>query len=1087
MLRPGTEPPIVKPFLFVVAALFTLLTASPRLGRAADAAGEAADPENRSLFGVAGGLFDEKKFSTAAENYRAFLRRFPEDLRAPDAQMMLAESLYQQALLEAGGADAKPEKGFGEVAKEFEAALRRIPKGDLLAESAAFRLGEIQMNLKRYPEAIQSFGRLKTDYPGGILRGEASILEAQALLAQARAPEAAQRLKALVRDQAVYEGEPRLSLTYGKALFDVGDSSGAVVYLDKLTSPIAYLYEGLSLMRLGRPLVAVDKLRHLPRADPDGPYVELSQYLAAESFFVAKDYLAAIQAYGDFVRTYPRSPYRPGALYKIGLCQFERGDYLSARGSFQSVQQLAAKNEFAELSDYMIGESYLKEERYKEAAFAYADVASSYSDALAGNAQFKLGWTLYKQGDVRGAEAALRAMLAQRPSHPLSPAGAALLGNVLARAERYGDAVMAYQQSLDLLGASALPEEEKIDLREASFALLDRASLLGKDYGRLVSGHQYVLKSLKPTANRWRAATLLYTAEGYFRQGLFDEAAAVYRQVLASFPAAPESAFAQDGLAWCLFKKGRYAQDELERRKLEDYKRRSAVAPTETVLVEGLLPEALFVGNEFEQATTKFNQKKYMEALDGYETFEKTHNGHPLASEAALQSGWCYYRLEYYGQAIKKWEATEQTYPGSPAAAKAAWSTADTYFRAGQYDKAVATYQRILQTYTQDPALNYARLRIAQSYYNGRDIAKAIAAFEDLLGQAPSSPEASSVLDFLTQLLYRPESKADAAAALKRIAQTHPGTSLAAQALFRLARSSFEAGDYASASDQLEQLTANLPVGQEFADAQYYLAESYYNLKRYREAALAYDRFTANYPGDERFVGALFHLGASRFQLKDFEDAAKAFSTIQKDHPKTTYAPVALYNSALSYRKLGKWEEAAQALKTYMKEYPDASKNTEPADELTAVYEEQRQFGKAIDEILKQRDALPRDDTKRLDLSYRLAEDYAASGDESKAVAEYQSLARAAAARDPRRLAALAKLGEHYEQRELWNEALGVYQDLAKNAAQPEWAQAARTKAQVIGDKIASSGVKVSTAAPAAPQRRPKARKKGAAAEQTDP
>ena len=63
---------------------------------------------------------------------------------------------------------------------------------------------------------------------------------------------------------------------------------------------------------------------------------------------------------------------------------------------------------------------------------------------------------------------------------------------------------------------------------------------------------------------------MLYIAEGYFRQRLYDEAQGIYQEVLKSFPANPDSAYAVDGIAWCLFKKGDYAGAEEFRQKLEN-------------------------------------------------------------------------------------------------------------------------------------------------------------------------------------------------------------------------------------------------------------------------------------------------------------------------------------------------------------------------------------------------------------------------------------------------------------------------------------------------------------------------------------
>ncbi|MEE8425460.1 MAG: tetratricopeptide repeat protein [Elusimicrobiota bacterium] len=1011
--------------------------------------------EERKLFRTAGELFEAERYPAAAKHYQDFLKKFPKHARTHEARMMLAESLYQQALAEAESGKKPPSAGaLSKAANAFQEALKIIPKGDNLAESAAFRLAEIEFNLKKYEEAIARFSELQSDYTGGLLRSEARLLQAQSLMALQRPHEALPLLEAVLQDQPVYEKDARMQLAYGIALFDVGNPSGALKYLRRIKTPLGHLYAGRAELTFGRPLVAIENFRQVSKLDRGGEHVEISRFMTAEAFFAGHDYRSAIDAYQQFLRDYPQSVFRPGAMFKIGFSHYELEEFLAARGAFQSVLQLAANNEFAMLSLYMSAESFMKEGRLKEAGFAYADMAQTFDGPLAGNAQFKLAWTHLKLGNLPAAANAGKQMLLKHPNHPLASLGALLLGNILTHHKRYGEAVIAYQRALDMLKSTSWDEERKTVIREACLALLNRANLLGKSHGRLVSGYRYVLEEIKPSLNPWRAATLIYTAEGYFRQGLYDESLRIYREVLKFFPAAPESGYAVDGIAWCLFKKGKYAESEKMRGNLEAYRTRPMVAPSKTVLAEGKLPESLFTQSEFETATTLFNQKKFLESLGGYEQFEREHADHAMAAEAALQAGWSTYRLEYYGQAIKTWERVETQYSGTPTATKAAWATADTYFRAGQYEKAIVTYQRIIQTYGDTPAINHARLRIAQAYYNGKDVLKAIGAFEDLLREAPESAEAKQVLDFVTQLLYRPDAKDAALAALGRIADDSPGTPMAAQARYRIARHAYENREFEAAVKGLEPLMTRLTEAGDLSEAQFMLAEGYYNLKRYKEAAWAYERFTASYESDERYLPALFHLGASKFKLEEYEDAAKAFQSLYKKFPKKDHAPISLFNSALAYRKLGKWEDAALALKAYQKDYPEAAKTSNAMRELLAIYEEHHQYNAVAEVILAERDNLPPDDAQRLELTYRLGEAYASMGDDARAVSAYQELVKSPIKRNDFRISGLAKLGEHYERESDWRNALKIYEELGRSASRREWVEAARARAANAREKL---------------------------------
>lgn len=1055
LLRRGRN---VIPSLLLLAALSPARAALPDEFAAVDT------PERES-FRAAGYLYNAGNYGAAAKAYGEFVDKHGKDLRAPDAQALRAEALYRQTLREAR--TGRPvDAALEDARKEFEKAQRMAASGDQLSAALELRLAEIEFNLKRFDQSRAAAAKAMAEAPGGPVRAEARLLQGRSLLALGKPVDAYLELRGALGEHKAYESEPRFALLYGVALFETGNSSGSLTYLERLEEPFAHLYAGRAHLRLGRPLVAVERLRKVITVDPAGPLVELARYLLAESFYAAKDYPTAMSSYEEFLRTSPRSPYRPAAMFKIGLCQFERDDFLAARGSFQSVLQLAAQSEFAEPSLFMIGESFLREGRLKEASLSFADMAASFPGALAGTARFKQGWAHYKQSEYPAAETALRMMLAEHGGHRLAPAAAIMLGNVLSAQERYPDAVKAYQQGVDLLPGAALEDERRTELREVSLALLSRANLLNRDYGSLVTGYQYVMKNAKPTHHPWRAASLLLIADGYYRQALYDQAVGIYKEVLNAFPTAPESTLAVDGLAWAYFSKGQFAAAETEWQKLPAMRARPPVSPTKTVLPEGKLDERLYVTAEYESATSRFNQKKYLEALDGYEAFEKAHPDHPLALEAGLQAGWCYYRLEYFGQALKTWERVEQTYSTNPGAVKAAWATADTYFRAAQHEKAIGTYERILQKYPEDPSANHARLRIALSHYNGKELVKAIAAFEGLALAAPDSSEAAQALDFLTQLLYQADTKTSALDALERVANAKADLPIGAQARMRIAVSLYEAGDHAAVVANLEPLIGRLAGRAEIMDAQFYLADSYYQLKRYKDAALAYGRFSDNYPGEKRMAAALFHLGASRFKLEDYTGAVAAFKRVGAEHAGTPFAPVALFNSALAYRKLGKWDEAAVALKDYSKKHPAEAKASNAQSELAAIYEEHRQFQLAAEVLAAEREMLAPDDAKRLEYTMRLAEDYTALGDEAKAQAEHRAAAASPLKTNPHRLAALAKLGEQYEKAERWTEAQAVYVDISKHASDRAWVEAAAARAAAAGAKIIQGGQKVTKEKP---------------------
>jgi len=116
-----------------------------------------SEREETKLLRLAQTLFREQKFPAAAKHFRQFLKRYSKDPRTPQAGMMLAECFYQQALTEVSFQEKPSDKIFQKAKDEYKKVLRSTPRGDLLGESAAFRIGEIEFNLKDYDAALNTF------------------------------------------------------------------------------------------------------------------------------------------------------------------------------------------------------------------------------------------------------------------------------------------------------------------------------------------------------------------------------------------------------------------------------------------------------------------------------------------------------------------------------------------------------------------------------------------------------------------------------------------------------------------------------------------------------------------------------------------------------------------------------------------------------------------------------------------------------------------------------------------------------------------------------------------------------------------
>lgn len=75
----------------------------------------------------------------------------------------------------------------------------------------------------------------------------------------------------------------------------------------------------------------------LLRRYPQGEFADNARYWLGETYYVLRDYPAALAEYDRLVQLNPGSPKVPGALLKIGFIQYEQKDYAQAKQTLEQV------------------------------------------------------------------------------------------------------------------------------------------------------------------------------------------------------------------------------------------------------------------------------------------------------------------------------------------------------------------------------------------------------------------------------------------------------------------------------------------------------------------------------------------------------------------------------------------------------------------------------------------------------------------------------------------------------------------------------------------------------------------------------
>jgi TolA-binding protein len=128
-------------------------TPTPPGGTVTSPGGAVLDKD--ALFARAKKSFDDGQIRDARRDYADFVKRFPKDARADDAQVAIAETYYR-------------EKNLDQAVNEFQKVFDVYADSDQ-ADKALFRCGEVSLELKRCVDARAYFATLVQKYPKSTL------------------------------------------------------------------------------------------------------------------------------------------------------------------------------------------------------------------------------------------------------------------------------------------------------------------------------------------------------------------------------------------------------------------------------------------------------------------------------------------------------------------------------------------------------------------------------------------------------------------------------------------------------------------------------------------------------------------------------------------------------------------------------------------------------------------------------------------------------------------------------------------------------------------------------------------------------
>jgi tetratricopeptide (TPR) repeat protein len=110
---------------------------------------------------------------------------------------------------------------------------------------------------------------------------------------------------------------------------------------------------------------------------PESLRAEEALWKIASSYFQGKKWDEALLAADDLLKKHPSSPWAPEAILLKGRCWMEKKEFSQARHYFLLAREMAAGTGIAQEAQWQTAVSFLREDRWKEAAAEFRKVETS--------------------------------------------------------------------------------------------------------------------------------------------------------------------------------------------------------------------------------------------------------------------------------------------------------------------------------------------------------------------------------------------------------------------------------------------------------------------------------------------------------------------------------------------------------------------------------------------------------------------------------------------------------------------------------------------------------------------------------------
>lgn len=402
--------------------------------------------------------------------------------------------------------------------------------------------------------------------------------------------------------------------------------------------------------------------------------------------------------------------------------------------------------------------------------------------------------------------------------------------------------------------------------------------------------------------------------------------------------------------------------------------------------------------------------------------------------------------------AIEEYRAYLRESPGSERSDAAHFRLGESYRLSGHKSEAERQFKEVFEKYPSSEFRARAGFRRADLFMEGGKYAEALDLFEKVLKADPPPEIAGASLYFMGDALIRLGKPKRAGEVLRRFETEYATSEFRDYALLKLAQvygEGSDEGEEERVTALYERVAANPSSERVAAEALFQLGGLQFRAKSYAASAETYRHLLTKYPEDERAGEALLpstwaahNAGLYTEALEDSTKALKSKATADRAEW--------LYLKANCERQLLRNGDSAATYRKLLSGYEDSAFANAARYELAVALYRMGSYEEAVEEANR----VERTAELTLDVTWLLAEAYAAMGDDA-AVQYYRLIVKEFADR-PVACEAAYRLGYHLQTRGKFAEAMRNYRLAAEqcptNALAPASLYAAAYCAAKIGE-----------------------------------